>query len=109
MNQAYFFKQVQQIIEENIKNPNLKGQFIANKLSISRMHLHRKLRTYYQKNASEFILDVRINKAKQLLINTNIPILIISQQIGFKDPSYFSKVFKKVVRVTPSSYRKARF
>lgn len=106
MKQVHFIEEVKQIVERNINHPNLKGQFIANELNISRMHLHRQLKMYCKQSASEFILEIRINKAKELLLDANIPILMISKQLGFKDPSYFSKVFKKAIGVTPSNYKK---
>ena len=106
MKQVDFLRNIRRIVEKNISHPNLKGQLIANELNISRMHLHRQLKTYSKQSASEFILEIRINKAKELLLNTNIPILMVSKQLGFKDPSYFSKVFKKATGVTPSSYKR---
>ncbi|WP_455804951.1 helix-turn-helix transcriptional regulator, partial [Clostridium butyricum] len=47
----------------------------------------------------------KIEKAKQLLENTDMSIINISMSLGYDESGYFSKVFKKVVGVTPSAYR----
>ncbi|WKS99177.1 arabinose operon transcriptional regulator AraC [Gallibacterium salpingitidis] len=51
--------------------------------------------------------DQRINYAKQLLFTTNIPIGAISRNVGFTDPLYFSRVFKKKVGVSPKVFRES--
>jgi len=45
---------------------------------------------------------------KKLLLDESIPIVDISNLIGFEDQSYFSKVFKKITGATPGKYRKSR-
>lgn len=53
----------------------------------------------------EYITNIRINKAKELLRTTNYKILDICNEVGYKDPKYFNQVFKKQVDLTPSQYR----
>ena len=53
----------------------------------------------------KFITKLRINGAKQLLINTNFDILTISQNVGYTDQFYFSRVFKAQTGLYPSEYR----
>jgi len=53
-----------------------------------------------------FINELRVNKAKDLLIKTDLPIMTISSDIGFEECAYFIRVFKKIVNVTPANYRK---
>ena len=57
-------------------------------------------------NFSEYVTDYRIKKAKDLLKRSNLSILEISDAVGFKDPKYFSKIFKKAAGITPAEYRK---
>lgn len=52
-----------------------------------------------------YIRDFRINAAKQLLRNPQIPINIIGKKIGYADPFHFSKMFKQAVGISPSEYR----
>ncbi|UWG95964.1 AraC family transcriptional regulator [Dehalobacter sp. DCM] len=52
----------------------------------------------------EYVIQSRIERAKVLLENTNLPIKTIARETGFQDPDYFSKVFSQKVGTTPSSY-----
>lgn len=97
---------INEIITLNLDNSNLKGDLIAKKLMVNRMYLHRKLKAFYDLNTRDFILQRRMNFAKEQLIKTNLPIYMISNQIGYYDASYFSKTFKKVTGLSPSEYRK---
>jgi two-component system response regulator YesN len=53
----------------------------------------------------EYITNIRMNKAKELLRTTNYKILDICNDVGYKDTKYFNQVFKKQVGLTPSQYR----
>lgn len=54
----------------------------------------------------EFLTKVRIDEAKKLLRNPRYNVMQVACEIGFDDPSYFTKVFKKIEGVTPSHYRR---
>jgi AraC-like DNA-binding protein len=53
-------------------------------------------------------LNKRMNFAKELLDNSQMPITSIGYEAGFKDPSYFARAFKQFANCTPSEYRLAR-
>jgi two-component system response regulator YesN len=55
---------------------------------------------------TEYVTDVRIKKAKELLQKIELNISDIAQKVGYKDARYFIKVFKRLVGITPSEYRK---
>ncbi|MGF6557963.1 AraC-like DNA-binding protein [Pseudomonas sp. S30_BP2TU TE3576] len=57
---------------------------------------------------TDYILDKRMNFAKDLLDNSQMPITSIGYEAGFKDPSYFARAFKQFANCTPSEYRVAR-
>ncbi|MBV7568132.1 DNA-binding response regulator [Pseudomonas sp. PDM27] len=57
---------------------------------------------------TDYILDKRMNFAKELLDNSQMPITSIGYEAGFKDPSYFARAFKQFANCTPSEYRLAR-
>ena len=54
----------------------------------------------------EYLTRIRMEEAKKLLMDRSMTILDISAQVGYDDPSYFSKVFKKNMGVSPNQYRK---
>jgi two-component system response regulator YesN len=53
----------------------------------------------------DYIAKVRMEKAKALLKNTEIPVSQIALRIGYPDQSYFTKVFRKIERCTPRAFR----
>ncbi|MCE6982224.1 AraC family transcriptional regulator, partial [Pseudomonas frederiksbergensis] len=53
----------------------------------------------------EYILSKRMDFARDLLDNSQMPITSIGYEVGFKDPSYFARAFKQFVGCTPSEYR----
>lgn len=72
----------------------------------SREHLSRSLKKYYGITPTEYINDLRINYASNLLLNTNTPILQICFSCGFDSVSYFYKVFKAKYHMSPSEFKK---
>ncbi|MDD3806376.1 MAG: helix-turn-helix transcriptional regulator, partial [bacterium] len=54
---------------------------------------------------SAFLLNLRINRARTLLANSDCTIEQIAKSVGYREPKVFSKIFKKINRLSPSSYR----
>ena len=71
----------------------------------TREHLSRSFKKYYGVTLTDYINDLRINYASNLLINTNIPIIDICFSCGFQSMSYFYRVFKKKNGTTPNIFR----
>ena len=71
----------------------------------SREHLSRSIKKYCKITPSEYINDLRLNYASNLLLNTNKPILEICFACGFQSVSYFYKVFKIKYTCSPSEFR----
>ena len=82
-------------------NEKIESHFNTNK-----MQLYRKLKAVTGWSVNSLIREIRIKEAKQLLIHSELNISEISYQLGFSDPLYFSKYFKKEVGVAPVVYRK---
>ena len=56
---------------------------------------------------SSYIRDYRVQKAKELLIGTNLKLHSVGEQVGYGDAKYFCRVFKEATGLNPSEYRKA--
>lgn len=56
----------------------------------------------------EYLTRVRIERAKYLLKNDTVPIITVASNVGYEDPSYFSKVFKRNTGFSPNQYRKSQ-
>lgn len=91
-------------IEQNYSS-DLSLQEVAGKFYVSREYVSRKFKQEYGINFSDFIGNVRIDKARLLLQNPNLKLSQIAEMIGFHDVKYFSKVFKKQVGLSPKDYR----
>ena len=92
-------------INENISDPDIKGESIANHVGMSRMNLHRKLKALVGLSSGDFIRTVRLENAKKELLNTNKTITEIAYDLGFSSPSYFYICFVKKFGVSPTEFR----
>ena len=66
----------------------------------------RSFKHYMGMTPMQYITSIRINKAKELLKNTNYSIQEISALAGYENPLYFSRIFRKQTGMSPSRYRK---
>jgi signal transduction histidine kinase/ligand-binding sensor domain-containing protein/DNA-binding response OmpR family regulator len=103
-----FLARMNEIIEENFSNPDLSVDFLADRLCISRSGLFAKIKTLTRVTPNELIQVVRLKKAAMLLAENNYRVNEISYMVGFNNPSYFSKCFRKQFGVTPGEFLKRR-
>ena len=102
-----FLALINQIIEDNIDNQNFSIEDLAKNVGLSQSMLHRKLIKLTNKTASDVITEIRLAKAKELLENGADTASSVAYRVGFKDPSYFNKVFKKRYNISPGNVRKS--
>ena len=93
-------------ILENISDVSLTVQGICNRFYISDSQLRRLMYQYVNLSPNEYIQMLRISKAKNLLSTTSEDIKGIAGKCGFSSQYYFSRVFSKIVGVSPSAYRR---
>jgi len=101
-----FIEKVSTIINENIERETLNTEELAQQLGMSKTLVYLKLKKLLNMSGSDYILSLRFKKAIDLLADANRSISDIAYEIGFSDPNYFSKAFKKMYKKTPSDYRK---
>lgn len=77
----------------------------ADKLAVSMNYLNRCVSEVYKKSTKQIILEVAIMHSQFLLVETSKTIANIAYDLDFDDPSYFARLFKKLVGVTPTVYR----
>jgi AraC family transcriptional regulator, transcriptional activator of pobA len=99
---AYEFKHC---LTKYIKEQH-EAEFYAQQLNVSPNHLNRSIKEVFGKSVSQKIAEYLILEAKVLLHQPSIPISEISFSIGFNDPSYFGRFFKKHTGHTPTEFRK---
>ena len=79
---------------------------MAQQISISPYYLSHMFREELAITFVEYLTMVRMEEAKKLLKDPSLSIVAIASQVGYEDASYFSKVFKKHVGMSPNRYRK---
>ena len=94
-----------QYIRENY-HEKLSLENVAEKIYISPYYLSHLFKEELGITFLEYLTRIRMEEAKKLLMDRSLTILDISLRIGYDDPGYFSKVFKKNIGVSPSQYRK---
>ncbi|MBO7433670.1 MAG: response regulator [Salinivirgaceae bacterium] len=97
-------QRIMKVINENMDNPDLNAEFIADKVGISRVHLYRKLKMITNQPTRDFIRNQRLAQAAQMLEKKRYNITELSEILGFNTPAYFSSAFKKLYGMTPTEY-----
>ncbi len=81
---------------------------IAAVVEMNPHHLTRAFKTEMGLALHQYLMRQRIEQAKRLLAETELPIIDIALQVGFQDQSHFTKVFRRFAFVTPKAYRESR-
>lgn len=99
-----FIQKLQTILDNNLSNSEFTSENFASEIGMSRMQLHRKLKSLLGVTSTEFLRNERLKVAAELLKKGNGNISEIAYAVGFNDVSYFSKCFKEMFKMTPSEY-----
>lgn len=97
-----FLYKLTAIIEKNISDTNLAGNLLCSELGLSSSTLYRKVKELTDLSPNEFIRTIRLKKAVQLLKSKRNNVSEVSDIVGFNDPYYFSRCFKKQFGFPPS-------
>jgi len=98
-------KKVIDYIKENYHLNDISLSDISEKFFVSPSYLSRLFKKETGKNLSDFINEYRIEKAKQLLLTTDLKTYEIADRVGIPDPHYFSRLFKRYTGCSPSEYK----
>ncbi|WP_316800194.1 helix-turn-helix transcriptional regulator [Pedobacter frigidisoli] len=101
-------KKFKKLIEQYYSNES-DLHFYADKLGISPNYLNRIVKNLKGKTAGIMIRERGLTEAKRMLVYCNLPIGDISERLGFKDFSYFSRQFKKQEGISPAEYRRMMY
>lgn len=97
-----FLGNLTEIVHEQIDNPYFNVDAFCKKLLISRTSLHMKIKKLTGMSTTEFINTIRLTKAKEMLRNGDHSVSEVAFMVGYEDPAYFSKSFKKKFNINPS-------
>ncbi|PGS51674.1 response regulator [Bacillus sp. AFS041924] len=79
---------------------------VANYLKLNPVYFSKLFKKQTGETFSDYLMNLRIKKAKQLMENRELNLKEICYQVGYNDPNYFSRVFKKCTNESPKEYRK---
>jgi signal transduction histidine kinase/ligand-binding sensor domain-containing protein/DNA-binding response OmpR family regulator len=101
-----FLEKAMKIVEKNISNDKFSVEEFSSEMNLSHSQLHRKLKALVNQSAIQFIRSIRMQRALELLQSNSGNIAEIAWQVGFGDPSYFTKTFSKHFGYLPSDVNK---
>ena len=104
-NDRKFMDKLVDLMEQNMDNGELVVDDLVRELAVSRSVFFKKLKTLTGLAPIEFIKEIRIKRAAQLIETGEFNMTQISYMVGINDPRYFSKCFKAQVGMTPTEYR----
>lgn len=99
-----FLENTIEIVKKNIEDPEFDVKQLIEEMQVSNSMLYRKLKALTNLSPNEFIRNIRLKTATELLRQKKGNISEIAYQVGFKDARYFSVCFKKEFNMTPSEY-----
>jgi signal transduction histidine kinase/ligand-binding sensor domain-containing protein/DNA-binding response OmpR family regulator len=100
-----FLQKVIHYIETNIENTDLSVDLLAQNMNLSRSQVYRKIKALTDLTANEFIRQIRLKKALNLLSEGTLNISEIAYSVGFSSQSYFTRSFKEFYGKSPSDLR----
>jgi signal transduction histidine kinase/ligand-binding sensor domain-containing protein/DNA-binding response OmpR family regulator len=101
-----FVDRLVDFITTNLSDEELSNEKIEHHFKTNKMQLYRKLKAVTGWSVNNLIREIKIREAMRLLKDSELNISEIAYNLGFSDPLYFSKYFKKEVGVAPQQYRK---
>lgn len=92
---------------QNYADPNLNNQLLADKAGISEIYLRRLFKDVFGLPPRQYLLDIRIRRARQLLSEQHLTVTQIAEICGFSSLYHFSRAFREITGTTPTDFRKA--
>lgn len=103
-----FIEQSARFLNENLTNPDLVVEDFARCLGMSRTAYYNRMKQITGLSPVDFIKQMRIKKALELLDEGGLSIAEVAYRVGFSDPKYFSRCFKAEMNITPTQYMENR-
>jgi signal transduction histidine kinase/DNA-binding response OmpR family regulator len=100
-----FMLKIRRIMETQLDNDQFGILELCKEVGMSRAQLYRKFRSLTDKTVNEYLINFRLFKAKEMLMNTDLNVSEVAYEVGFKNLSHFSHAFTKAFGLNPSSIR----
>ena len=100
-----FLAKAYRILEKNYLEPEFSASQFASEMFVSRSLLYKKIKAITDLNITDFINSFKLKKAVELIQENKLPIADIAFGVGFNDPKYFSRIFRKFYGMSPSEFQ----
>lgn len=100
-----FINKVRQILEDNLADEDFGINQLCDNLAMSRSQLYRKFSSLTDLTVHQFIMTLKLQKAKDLLVTTDLNVSEVALDTGFKNISHFSRVFTQEFGKNPSKFK----
>ena len=101
----YIVEAAKRYMQQNFAVSSLSLRSVAEELYVSSAYLSRLFKKHNDANFSDYLLKLRMERARELLGETNLPTIAIASAVGYENVSYFRMSFKGYFGMTPSQYR----
>ena len=98
-------QQLMAFIEQRISDEDLKVDDMAQAVNMGRTVFYEKMRSLVGMAPLDFLRKLRMQRASQLISRSTMNVSEIAYSVGFTDPKYFSRCFKKETGMSPREYR----
>lgn len=92
-------------LSEHYSNPNITNAFLADKCNISEVYFRKLFNKTYRTSPKQYLIDIRINRARQLLAEGHLKSGAVAEECGFSNPYHFCRLFKEKTGMTPIQYQ----
>jgi AraC family transcriptional regulator len=103
---AFKMRRVVEFIEAHLDRPITLARLAA-VVDVSKFHFHRQFKRATGSTPHQYIVQKRIERAKALLSDSQLPLVKVAAEAGFADQSHFGSTFRKVTSMTPRGFRNA--
>ncbi len=97
-----FLQKIQKIIEAHLSDADFTVMHLCQKIRLSQPQLYRKVKALTGKSIASYIRSFRLHKAKEMLQTTSLNVSEVAYEVGFTEPSYFSRSFSEEFGFPPS-------
>lgn len=99
-----FLQKAMTIVEDNLGNSDFNVQVLVREMAMSQSAFYRQIKAITGQSVVEFIRDIRLKRAAQLLTTSNFRVSEIATMVGIDDIKYFRKMFQSIYKLSPTEY-----
>lgn len=103
-NSDKLMERIMKVINDNLDSPDLRVEMLSEEVGLSRAQLHRRIKEITGISTGEFIRNIRLKKAAELLAENKVNISQVAYMVGFSSQTHFSTAFRKFYGISPTEY-----